>query len=110
MRKLWFLYQARAIVVFPGGFGTLDELFETLTLVQTRKLDNMNIPILLYDKKFWQDLINFDKLMDFGLISPDDLNLIYFFDTVEEGLEYLMPRLQKVMKNVHLYYEMKFPI
>ncbi len=110
MRKLWFLYQARAIVVFPGGFGTFDELFEALTLVQTRKLENVNIPILLYDRKFWKDLVNFDKLIDYGLISPGDMNLIYFFDSVEQGMDYLRPKLKEVMKNIHLYYEMKFPI
>ncbi len=99
MRKLWFLYHAKALVVFPGGFGTMDELFETLTLIQTQKLGKTDLPVLLYDKAFWHDLINFQKLADYGLISPDDVNLFHFFDTVEEGFSYLKPRLEKKIKD-----------
>jgi uncharacterized protein (TIGR00730 family) len=110
MRKLWFLYQAKAIVIFPGGFGTLDELFETLTMVQTRKMEKMNIPILLYDREFWEDLINFDSLVKNGLISPEDIELFYFFSSVEEGVEILRPKLIEIIKNIHQYLEMKFPI
>ena len=110
MRKLWFLYQAKAIIVFPGGFGTLDELFETLTLIQTRKLEKLNIPILLYDKEYWEDLINFKKMEEYGLISPEDLHLFKFFNSTEEGIEILKPRLINIMKNIHHYLEVKFPI
>jgi uncharacterized protein (TIGR00730 family) len=110
MRKMWFLYQAKAILIFPGGFGTLDELFETLTLIQTRKLEKLNIPILLYDKEFWEDLVNFQKFVDLGLISPEDLNLFQYFNDIDEGIEMIKPRLINIIENVHNYLEMKFPI
>ena len=103
MRKLWFLYQAKALIVFPGGFGTLDELFETLTLIQTEKIDKGHIPVLLYDRKWWQSLINFDQFVRDGLISAADLNLFSYFDSPEEGMEILKPKLiaitEKVKKN-----------
>ncbi|NIM18451.1 MAG: TIGR00730 family Rossman fold protein [Candidatus Aminicenantes bacterium] len=99
MRKLWFLYHAKALVIFPGGFGTMDELFETLTLVQTQKLPKHNIPILLYDPGFWKDLINFPKLVEYGMISPEDVNLFHYFSTPDEGMSYLKPRLQELIKN-----------
>lgn len=99
MRKLWFLYHAKALVVFPGGFGTMDELFETLTLVQTHKLPKHNIPILLYDPEYWKDLINFPKLVEYGMISPEDANLFHYFSTPDEGMSYLKPRLQELIKN-----------
>ncbi len=101
MRKLWFLYHAKALVVFPGGFGTLDELFETLTLLQTRKIEKGDVPILLYDRDFWEDIINFQKLADCNLISPEDLNLFHFFSDPDEGLNFLKPRLEKLMNKVH---------
>ncbi|MBN2401651.1 MAG: LOG family protein [Spirochaetes bacterium] len=101
MRKLWFLYHAKALIVFPGGFGTLDELFETLTMLQTRKIEKGNIPILLYDKEYWQDLINFKKLIEYNLISPKDLNLFYYFNDLDDGLNYLKPRLEKFINKVN---------
>ncbi len=110
MRKLWFVYQAKAIIVFPGGFGTMDELFETLTLVQTRKLEKMNIPILLYDKSFWESIINFDALVEKNLINPEDLDLFHYFSEIDEAIEYLRPRLTSIIKNIDHYLEMKFPI
>jgi uncharacterized protein (TIGR00730 family) len=85
MRKLWFAHLARAIVVFPGGFGTFDELFEMLTLAQTRKLDG-NMLILLYGSTYWKEVINFEALVRHGVIAPEDLNLFSFVDTPEEGL------------------------
>jgi uncharacterized protein (TIGR00730 family) len=97
MRKLWFLYQAKALVVFPGGFGTMDELFETLTLLQTRKIEKSKIKILLYNKSFWNDVLNFQKLIDLELISPSDMNLFHFFSSPEEGLEILRPHLKEVI-------------
>ena len=100
MRKLWFLFYAKAIVIFPGGFGTMDELFETLTLVQTKKLEKFDIPILLYDKDFWFDLINFQKFIDCGLISPEDMDLFHFFSSTEEGINFLKPRLTSKMKTL----------
>lgn len=83
IRKMHFLQRARALVAFPGGFGTLDELFETLTLIQTRKAER--VPVILYDKAFWQKLINFDMLSEEGLISPQDLELIQYVDTPEQA-------------------------
>ena len=100
MRKLWFLYYAKAIVVFPGGYGTMDELFETLTLVQTKKLEKQNLPILLYDKDFWFDLINFPMMVDHGLINQEDVDMIHFFTDLQEGVDYLRPRLMDIMKNI----------
>jgi uncharacterized protein (TIGR00730 family) len=99
MRKLWFLYHAKALIVFPGGFGTFDELFETLTLVQTQKLQKYNIPILLYDRSFWEQVINFKKLAEFKVISPKDLNLFRFFSSPSEGLEILKPPLEELIRN-----------
>jgi len=99
MRKLWFLYHAKALVVFPGGFGTFDELFETLTLIQTQKLQKYNIPILLYDRSFWEQVINFKKLVEYKVISPQDLNLFQFFSSPAEGLELLKPRLEELIRN-----------
>jgi uncharacterized protein (TIGR00730 family) len=90
MRKLWFAHLARAIVVFPGGFGTFDELFEMLTLAQTRKLDR-NMLILLYGAAYWKEVINFEALVRHGVIAPEDLELFSFVDTPGEALA----RLQK---------------
>ncbi len=110
MRKLWFLYHAKAIIVFPGGYGTMDELFETLTMVQTRKMEKVNIPILLYDREFWSDIINFDRLVREGLISPDDLGLFHYFSNIQEGIDILRPKLVSLMKNIDYYLKMRFPI
>ncbi len=100
MRKLWFLFYAKAVIIFPGGYGTMDEFFETLTLVQTKKLEKLDIPILLYDREFWDQVINFEKFVDFGLISPEDINLFQYFSNSEEGIEYLKPKLVESMKNL----------
>ncbi len=85
IRKMHFLMRAQALIAFPGGFGTLDELFETLTLIQTKKIKPL--PVLLFGREFWQKLINFDFLVDEGVISPDDLNIFKFVDTAEEAAE-----------------------
>lgn len=87
IRKMHFLQRARALVAFPGGFGTLDELFETLTLVQTGKA--RKVPVILFDKEFWTRLINFDLLVEEGLINEKDLDLIQFVDTPEEAWQAL---------------------
>jgi uncharacterized protein (TIGR00730 family) len=79
MRKLWFAHLARALVVFPGGFGTLDEMAEILTLKQTQKLDRP-ITVLLYGSQYWKEIINFDALVRHGTISPEDLKLFMFAD------------------------------
>ena len=92
MRKLWFAELARALVVFPGGFGTLDELTEILTLAQTRKLDRP-IPIILYGSAYWQEIINFEALVRHGMISREDLQLFRFADTPASALAMLQERL-----------------
>jgi len=83
IRKMHFLIRAKALIAFPGGFGTMDELFETLTLVQTKKIKP--IPIVLFGKSFWQKVINFDALVDAGTISLEDLALFHYVETAEEG-------------------------
>lgn len=88
MRKFWFVYYAKAIVAMPGGFGTLDELMELLTLKQTMKVTKP-LPILLFNKKFWQNLINFDYLVEMGMISQNDLDLFVYADSADEAFEYL---------------------
>ncbi len=84
IRKMHFLLRAKAIVVFPGGFGTLDELFESLTLIQTDRMDK--IPILLFGKDFWQRIINWDALADAGTISRKDLELFHFVETAQDAM------------------------
>jgi uncharacterized protein (TIGR00730 family) len=88
MRKFWFVYLAKAIVVFPGGFGTLDELFELLTLIQTGK-SQMVRPVVLFGREFWEKLIDFDLMVSWGVISAEDLRLFRVVDTVEEAFEFL---------------------
>jgi uncharacterized protein (TIGR00730 family) len=88
MRKLWFAHLARAIVVFPGGFGTFDELFEMLTLAQTRKLDR-NMLILLYGSTYWNEVINFEALVRHGVIAAEDLSLFSFVDEPLAALQRL---------------------
>lgn len=83
VRKMHFLMRAQALVAFPGGFGTLDELFETLTLIQTKKIEPL--PVLLFGREFWQKAINFEFLVDEGVISPEDLNIFNYVETAEEA-------------------------
>lgn len=85
MRKLWFMHPARALVAFPGGFGTLDELFETLTLAQTRKLPR-DIVIVLYGSSYWREVIDFDAMVRHGTISPEDAALFQFADDPQSAL------------------------
>lgn len=92
MRKLWFAYLACALVIFPGGFGTMDELFEILTLVQTRKIGRP-LPIVLYGKKFWGDFLDFQALVRWGTISPKDLGLFKVCDNPKEAFEHLKKQL-----------------
>ena len=84
-RKIHFLLRARAVAIFPGGFGTLDEFFETLTLIQTGRMDR--IPLLLFGIEFWRNVINFEALAEAGTISPEDAHLFTVVDTAEEGWE-----------------------
>jgi uncharacterized protein (TIGR00730 family) len=83
IRKMHFMVRAKAVAVFPGGFGTLDEFFECLTLIQTGRMER--IPLLLFGSKFWHSIINFDALAEFGTIAPEDVNLISFVDTADEA-------------------------
>jgi hypothetical protein len=93
MRKLWFAHLARALVAFPGGFGTLDELTEILTLGQTRKLAR-RIPVILYGSDYWNEIINFKALERHNMISPEDLQLFQFADTPAAALQLLQARLE----------------
>jgi uncharacterized protein (TIGR00730 family) len=92
LRKYWFLYLAKALVVFPGGFGTMDELFEMLTLIQTRK-STKPLPIILFGKEFWNDILNFDAFRKWGVISESDLKLFRMIDSVDEAFDYLVDEL-----------------
>ena len=85
MRKLWFAHLARAIIAFPGGFGTLDELFEILTLCQTRKLERP-IQVLLYGTSYWREIVNFPALLRHGMIAEEDLGLLEFVDTPADAI------------------------
>jgi hypothetical protein len=97
MRKFWFAYLAKALVVFPGGFGTLDELSEILTLAQTKKLES-KILIILYGSEFWREVLNFDALVKYGVISPEDMSLFEFADTPQAALNVL----QRDLTNYYL--------
>jgi uncharacterized protein (TIGR00730 family) len=88
MRKLWFAYLSKALVVFPGGFGTLDEMFEILTLAQTHKLAK-KITVVIYGSEYWKKVFNLDALVDTGAISPKDIELFQFADTPEQAFEML---------------------
>ncbi len=85
IRKMHFLIRAKAVAVFPGGFGTLDELFETLTLIQTGRMKP--VPVILFGEKFWRDIVNWDALSAAGTIGEDDLNLFRFVETAEQALQ-----------------------
>ncbi len=92
MRKYWFMYLAKALVVFPGGFGTMDEMFEILTLVQTRKVTK-NLPIVLYGARFWEEAVRFDVLIKWGVISPEDIGLFKICNTPQEAFDYLVKEI-----------------
>jgi uncharacterized protein (TIGR00730 family) len=94
MRKFWFAYLAKALVIFPGGFGTFDELFEILTLAQTDKLAK-KILVVIYGSEYWKKLINFQAMIDSGTIAPSDLELFKMVDSPEEGFEFLREGLTK---------------
>lgn len=86
-RKIHFLMRAKAITAFPGGFGTLDELFEALTLIQTQRM--VRIPVILFGEKFWRSIVNWEALADAGTISEDDLDLFKFAETAEDAIKIL---------------------
>lgn len=95
LRKYWFVHSARAIVVFPGGFGTLDEMFEVLTLTQTQKLDRPR-PIIVFGREYWERVLNFQAFIDTGMIDEDDLKLWKWADSVDEAFEHLTTSLSGV--------------
>ncbi len=92
MRKFWFAYLAKAVVVFPGGFGTLDELFELLTLLQTGKI-RKRLPIVLFGSDYWNEVIDFDALVRHGAIDADDVGLVYRTDSVDEAYDFITREL-----------------
>jgi uncharacterized protein (TIGR00730 family) len=92
MRKFWFAYLAKAVIVFPGGFGTLDELFELLTLVQTRKMTKP-LPIVVFGKEYWDQVVNLRALVRHGTIAARDLELMHYTDSVDDAYEWIVARL-----------------
>ena len=93
MRKFWFVYLAKALVVFPGGFGTLDELFELLTLIQTNRLAK-RMAVLIYGRRYWESVLSPEKLAEWGAISREDLELFQYVDTPEDGFRLLKEFLE----------------
>ena len=87
LRKMHFMIRARSIVVYPGGFGSLDELFEVVTLMQTNKVERF--PIILVCKSFWDDVLGFQKLIDYGVINAADMQLIHFVDSAQEAWDHI---------------------
>ncbi len=94
MRKFWFTYLAKAMIVMPGGFGTLDEFMEVVTLVQTLKIKKA-LPIVLFGKEFWSKVLHFEPLVEAGTISPTDTDLFFQTDSVDEAFDYLVGKLEK---------------
>ncbi|MFC2164761.1 TIGR00730 family Rossman fold protein [Acidobacteriota bacterium] len=85
MRKFWLVYMAKAIIAFPGGYGTMDELFETLTLVQTKKMNKKKLLICLYGEEYWREIINFDALIKYKTIDPEDVDMFTYCSNPEEA-------------------------
>ncbi len=97
MRKFWMLNKAIAVVAFPGGYGTLDEVFETLTLVQTNKISRDHLVILLYGEEYWRKIINFEELLKYKTISAEDLKLFFYCSTPKEAFSILKEKLIKFL-------------
>ena len=91
-RKFWFSYLSKALVIMPGGFGTLDEFFEILTLIQTGKIKK-SLPIVLFGKEYWNQLINFETLVEYGTINRKDLDLFFLTSSVDDAFEYITSSL-----------------
>lgn len=94
MRKFWFAYLSKALIVFPGGFGTMDELFEILTLVQTEKI-RKKLAMVIYDEKYWKSIINFDNLIYQGVISESDMKLFHFCNNIDDAFKIVKNHLEK---------------
>jgi uncharacterized protein (TIGR00730 family) len=95
MRKFWFAYLCKAMMIFPGGYGTVDELFEILTLVQTNKIKK-KMPIVVYGTDYWHKLINWELFAEYGLIDQADLSLIHFSDSPEDAFTYIKTKLERI--------------
>jgi uncharacterized protein (TIGR00730 family) len=95
MRKFWFVYLAKALVVFPGGFGTMDELFEVLTLIQTKK-PRKTMPVVLFGAEYWDEVLNFDAFVRWGTISENDLQIFYKTDSVDDAYRHLTGKLEEL--------------
>ena len=93
VRKFWLAYMAKALVIFPGGFGTLDEMLELLTLLQTGKITK-RMPIIIYGSPYWKEVLNFEAMVKWGMISPEDLGLFRFCDTPEDAFACLKAALE----------------
>ncbi|HTP63612.1 MAG TPA: TIGR00730 family Rossman fold protein [Burkholderiales bacterium] len=98
MRKFWFAYLAKAVIVFPGGFGTLDELMEVVTLVQTKKMKKV-MPIVLFGNDYWNEVINFDALVRHGTINAEDVRIMHRTDSVDEAYDWVTARLNEFALN-----------
>jgi uncharacterized protein (TIGR00730 family) len=98
-RKLWFLYLCKALVVFPGGFGTMDELFESLTLIQTQKIKK-SMPVVLYGTDYWGKILDVAAMAEFGTISPGDIDLCYRTDSVDDAFRHLVAALEEQEQTV----------
>jgi hypothetical protein len=94
MRKFWFAYLAKAVIVFPGGFGTLDELFEVLTLLQTRKI-RKHLPVVLFGTRYWEQVIDFDALVRNGMIDAGDVAIFHPTDSVDDAFEFITKSLAR---------------
>ncbi len=92
IRKFWLVYPARALIIFPGGFGTLDEFFEVLTLLQTGKHQRA-LPVVLFDRRYWNDIIDFEALCKWGTIAREDLDIFYMATSVDNAFSYLKNKL-----------------
>lgn len=97
IRKFWFVYLAKALVIFPGGFGTFDELFELLTLMQTHKTRKI-MPVVLFGSEYWNEVVNFKALVDWGMIDKRDLSMFKVSDDVDDAVNYMKKELTKLYK------------
>ena len=97
MRKFWLVYKAKTIIAFPGGFGTMDEVFEVLTLIQTKKMNDDKLSVVLYGENYWKNLVNFDFLVKNGTIEAQDLKLFNFVSSPGEAFSFLKKRLLKTL-------------
>jgi predicted Rossmann-fold nucleotide-binding protein len=95
MRKYWFVFLSKCLVVFPGGFGTMDELLESLTLCQTGKLGRP-LPIVLFGSEYWKQVLRLDVMLDWGTIGPGDLAFVHFVDTVDEATSVIVGALEQI--------------